>query len=84
MPYVLLAPPVAILTVVEGWAGGSLLADLGLCGLAAAWMLGMFTLRPGWQDRPAIMGVFVAGLLAITAVLVVRHPVFGLFTPAAS
>ncbi|MFC6404191.1 sensor histidine kinase [Planobispora longispora] len=83
VPYALLALPVAILMIVEDWTGGALLIDLGLFGLAAAWMLGMFTLRPGWWDRPRIMGVFVAGLLAITAVLVVRHPVFGLFTPAA-
>ncbi len=83
VPYALLALLVVILLLVEGWAGGSLLIDLGLCGLAAGWMLGMFTLRPGWRDRPRIMGVFVAGLLVITAVLVARHPVFGLFTPAA-
>ncbi|MEW9556360.1 sensor histidine kinase [Nonomuraea sp. NPDC050783] len=83
VPYALLALLVAVLMIAEGWAGGSLLIDLGLCGLAAAWMLGMFTLRPGLRDRPRIMGVFVAGLLAITAVLVIRHPVFGLFTPAA-
>ncbi|WP_327108173.1 sensor histidine kinase [Nonomuraea glycinis] len=83
VPYTLLVLPVSILTVVDGWTGGSLLIDLGLCGLAAAWMLGMFTLRPGWWDRPGIMGVFVAGLLVITAVLVVRQPAFGLFTPAA-
>jgi signal transduction histidine kinase len=82
VPYTLLALPVAILAIVEGWAGGSLLIDLGLCGLAAAWMLGMFTLRPGWWDRPRIMGVFVAGLIVITALLVARHPAFGLFTPA--
>ncbi|GAA2214485.1 sensor histidine kinase [Nonomuraea monospora] len=83
VPYALLALLVAILLVVEDWSDGSLLVDLGLCGLAAAWMLGMFTLRPGWRDRPRIMGVFVAGLLAITAVLVARQPAFGLFTPAA-
>ncbi len=82
VPYTLLALPVAILAIVEGWAGGSLLIDLGLCGLAAAWLLGMFTLRPGWWDRPRIMGVFVAGLIVITALLVARHPAFGLFTPA--
>ncbi|MFB9881957.1 histidine kinase, partial [Planobispora siamensis] len=82
VPYALLALPFAILMIVEGWTGGSSLIDLGLCALAAVWMLGMFTLRPGWWDRPRIMGVFVAGLLVITAVLVVRHPVFGLFTPA--
>ncbi|MFI6535970.1 sensor histidine kinase [Nonomuraea sp. NPDC050547] len=83
VPYALLVLLVAILLIVEDWAGGSLLVDLGLCGLAAAWMLGMFTLRPGWRNRPRIMGVFVAGVLVITAVLVARHPAFGLFTPAA-
>ncbi|MFI6904579.1 sensor histidine kinase [Nonomuraea sp. NPDC050394] len=83
VPYALLALLVAILLIVEDWADGSLLVDLGLCGLAAAWMLGMFTLRPGWRNRPRIMAVFVAGVLVITAVLVARHPAFGLFTPAA-
>ncbi|TYB57660.1 sensor histidine kinase [Nonomuraea sp. PA05] len=83
VPYALLALLVAILLVVEDRVDGSLLIDLGLCGLAAAWMLGMFTLRPGRRDRPRMMGVFVAGLLAITAVLVARQPAFGLFTPAA-
>ncbi|MEV0589395.1 sensor histidine kinase [Nonomuraea sp. NPDC050310] len=83
VPYALLALLVVILMIVEDWSGGALLIDLGLCGLAAAWMLGMFTLRPGWWDQPWIMGMFVAGLLVITAVLVARHPVFGLFTPAA-
>ncbi|MBB5079245.1 sensor histidine kinase [Nonomuraea endophytica] len=83
VPYALLALLVAILLIVEDWAGGSLPIDLGLCALAAAWILGMFTLRPGWRDRPWIMGVFVAGLIVITAVLVARHPAFGLFTPAA-
>ncbi|MEV4897536.1 sensor histidine kinase [Nonomuraea sp. NPDC055795] len=83
VPYALLVLLVAILLIVEDWAGGSLLVDLGLCGLAAAWMLGLFTLRPGWRNRPRIMAVFVAGVLVITAVLVARHPAFGLFTPAA-
>lgn len=58
------------------------LIDLVLCGLAAVWMLGMFTLRPAWRDRPRIMGVFFSGLLAITAILVLRDPTFGLLTPA--
>jgi signal transduction histidine kinase len=83
VPYALLVLLGAILMIVEDWAGGSLLIDLALCALAAVWMLGMFTLRPGWWDRPRIMGAFVAGLLVITAVLVARHPAFGLFTPAA-
>ncbi|RSM88746.1 two-component sensor histidine kinase [Kibdelosporangium aridum] len=66
----------------EPSAGHSLLIDLALCGLTAAWMYFMFTRRPDWWDRPVIMGVFFAGLVVLTAILVVRHPAFGFFTPA--
>ena len=83
VPYTLLAALV-VFTVIDKYAAGdSLLITLGLCGLAAAWMFFMFTLRPAWWDRPGIMGVFFTGLLLITAILVVRDPAFGLFTPAA-
>jgi signal transduction histidine kinase len=60
-------------------SGDTLLIDLALCALAAAWMLG--ALRPSWRERPVIMGVFFTGLVAVTAVLVVRDPWFGLLTP---
>ncbi|MBG0823011.1 sensor histidine kinase [Planomonospora sp. ID91781] len=82
VPYTLLAALAAFKVIARYPAGDRLLVDLGLCGLAAAWMLGMFTLRPAWWERPRIMGVFFTGLLVITAVLVVRDPAFGLFTPA--
>ncbi|GAA3656001.1 sensor histidine kinase [Nonomuraea antimicrobica] len=82
VPYSLLAALAAYKVIRGPAAGDSPLVDLGLCGLAAAWMLGMFTLRPAWRDRPRIMGVFFTGLAVITAILVVRDPVFGLFTPA--
>lgn len=78
VPYALLAAIVAF-KVLNGQTEP---ITLTLCALAAAWMLGMFTLRPSWWDRPGIMGVFFVGLLAITAVLVWRDPTFGLFTPA--
>ncbi|MCE7004726.1 sensor histidine kinase [Kibdelosporangium philippinense] len=58
------------------------LADLVLCAATAAWMYGMFTRRRDWWDRPVIMGVFFTGLLILTAILVIRHPAFGFFTPA--
>jgi hypothetical protein len=45
-------------------------------------MLWMFTLHPAWRDRPRLMGVFLAGLLPIMFVLVIRDPWFGFFTPA--
>jgi signal transduction histidine kinase len=76
-PYVLLAVLTAI-TVVARWsAPGPLAADLALCALTAAWMLWCFTLG---RARPA---VFFTGLIALTAVLVVRDPWFGCFTPVA-
>jgi signal transduction histidine kinase len=82
VPYTLLAALAAFTVIGERSAGGSLLITLGLCALAAAWMLGMFTLRPAWRARPRVMGVFFTGLLAVTALLVAQDPAFGLFTPA--
>ena len=81
-PYVLLAGLVGFTAVMERSAGESLAIDLTLGALAGAWMLWMFTLHPAWHERPPVMGVFLAVLLAIMAVLVVRDPWFGLFMPA--
>lgn len=82
VPYVLLGA-LTVVTVVAKWsAGASLYIDLGLCLLTAAWMLWMFTLHPAWQDRTPLMILFVAVLLVLMAVLVLRDPWFGIFTPA--
>ncbi|HEX4225154.1 MAG TPA: sensor histidine kinase [Pseudonocardiaceae bacterium] len=82
--------PYGLLLILAGFsvafkysAPGALLIDLALCLLAAAWMLGMYTLNPVWRERPIPMTVFVAGMVLITALLVVRGPWFGAFTPAA-
>jgi signal transduction histidine kinase len=61
---------------------GALAIDLALCAFLAVWMLWMATLHPGWRNRPILMAVFMAGLIAVTAVLVVRDPWFGFFAPA--
>src|ERR1051326_3447828 len=81
VPYALLG----VLVVVTGAIrrGDARLGALALCALAAAWMLGGYTLRPAWRDRPRVMVAFVAGLIAIMAGLVGRDPWFGLFAPAA-
>jgi signal transduction histidine kinase len=81
-PYVLLAIVAGVTVEIKRSAGGSLLIDLGLCALAAAWMLWMITLHPAWRERPPVMAVFLAGLIVITAILVIRDPWFGFFTPA--
>ena len=51
-----------------------------LCGLAALWILGLYTVHPPWRDRPRVMGVFLAGLLLISLVMVVRDPWFGFYS----
>ena len=81
-PYLLLALLAAVTVAVKHSAGGSLAIDLALCALAALWMFWMVTLHPGWSERPAVMAVFLAGLIAIMMILVLRDPWFGFFTPA--
>ncbi|MGX6600517.1 sensor histidine kinase [Micromonosporaceae bacterium Da 78-11] len=83
VPYTLLAGLTAYTVISRHDAGAALIVELGLCAAAAAWMLGMFTLRPGSWSRPRPMAVYVAGLLVLTAVLVLRDPTFGFFTPVA-
>ncbi|MCS7475558.1 sensor histidine kinase [Umezawaea endophytica] len=77
-PHALLAFLAATTYAVEGPAAR---VDLVLCALTAAWVLGVFTLRPAWRERTPVMVVFVTVLIVLTAVLVVRAPWFGLFTP---
>ncbi|WP_433431523.1 sensor histidine kinase [Nonomuraea sp. CA-141351] len=81
VPYALLAVLAAFTVTMK--EGGSLLVDLALCALTAAWMLWLFTLHPAWRERPRVMALFFTVLIVITAVLVVRDSWFGCFTPAA-
>jgi signal transduction histidine kinase len=83
VPYVLLALIVGCMVIVDQPTARSLDVTLVLCALAAAWTLWMVTLNPAWRQRPRVMGVYVAGLIAITALLVIHEPLFGFFVPAA-
>ena len=78
-PYLLLAVLAASTLTVRDEHGTSLLIDVSLCAVTAAWMLGMYTLNPGWRKRVPHMAVFVAGLLVLTAVLTARSGWFGFF-----
>ena len=51
LPYALLAILVVVTVASMRSAAGSLLIDLGLCVLAAAWMLWVFTLHPAWREE---------------------------------
>ncbi|MFF0309926.1 sensor histidine kinase [Streptosporangium sp. NPDC004379] len=81
VPYVLLAIMTGVTVAIRGSDGDLFGVDLALCALTAAWMLWMFTLHPAWRERPRIMGLFMGGLIVLMAILVVRDPWFGLFTP---
>jgi signal transduction histidine kinase len=57
--------------------GDTLLLDLSLSALAAGWML--WLLHPAWRQRTPYREVFVAGLIAITTLLVLRDSTFGFY-----
>src|SRR5262249_28095040 len=82
VPYVLLAILVIFTVLLKRSAGGSLLIDLALSALAAAWVLWMFTLHPAWRVRPRVMAAVFTGVTVIMALLVVRDSWFGFRAPA--
>jgi signal transduction histidine kinase len=79
-PYGFLAVLTLYTVIAKHGKGGSLVIDLVLCALTAAWTLWMFTLHPAWRVRQRPMAVFFVGFVALTAALVVRDPWFGFFT----
>ncbi|WP_042405225.1 sensor histidine kinase [Streptacidiphilus carbonis] len=78
-PYVVLAVLAVFRIVAARPPAGALRIDLALCGLAAAWILWMFTLHPQWTDRPRTMTVFFTGLVLVMGALVSRNASFGVF-----
>ena len=80
VPYVMLAFSAALTVFIRDAARQSFLLDLALCGLAAVWMLCLYTLVPAWRERPVGRTVFFTGLIAIMTVLIIRDPWFGFFT----
>jgi signal transduction histidine kinase len=82
VPYALLAILTGVTVAIRRSNGDSFVIDLALCALTAAWMLWVFTLHPAWRERPRVMGLFVGVLIVLMAILVIRDPWFGLFTPA--
>jgi signal transduction histidine kinase len=82
MPYLLLAV-LAVCTIVSQNADiPAMFIDLALCAVIAAWIWWMFTRHPAWRDRPIVMAIFVAVVVALTFVLVLREPWFGFFAIA--
>ncbi len=70
---------IVVIAVGTGSAA-ALLIDLALAAAAAAWMLWLYTLHPAWRERQELVSLFLAGLIALMAVMVLRDPYFGIFT----
>lgn len=81
VPYTMLAVLALFTTLVNADGTADRLLGFGLCAATAAWMLGMFTLRPN-RDHPTVMTVYFLGLVALTFALVLWDPTFGFFTTA--
>ena len=63
-----------------GTGGKTLVAELVLSGLSAAWILWVYTLHPTWRSRPRVMAVFITVLIVLGALLVFDNTLFGLYT----
>src|SRR3954447_17440519 len=51
----------------------------GLAALAGVWIAWFVTMHPEWEQRPGLMAVFFAGLVAIILILIWASPLFGFF-----
>ena len=80
LPYAMLALSAGLTVVIKNSEHQPWLIDMALCGLAATWMLCLYTLVPSWRDRRWATAVFFSGLIAIMTVLVIRDPWFGFYT----
>src|ERR1700737_4835917 len=80
VPWLGLAGSVVCVAAIDSGSARALLVDLALAVLAAAWMLWFFTLHPAWKDRTPLLTLSVAGLLVLMAVMVLRNPIFGIYS----
>ncbi len=76
-PYPVLAMLVAATIGIEWGDRPRLIVDLTLCAATAAWILAFRTLRPLRSERPAVVATFLAGVILLNLVLVLRAGWFG-------
>lgn len=73
LPFGLLAFSTVASMIQPDQGRGDRLVTLALVALAAAWVLGMYTLRPRrWRTRTGPMVVYFIGLLTLATVLTAR------------
>ena len=79
VPYFGLTVAVALTLVAHPPTWPDVRVTLALAAVAYGWVLWMFTLHPGWIDRPVLRVVAYAGMVVLAAVLVGMSPWFGFF-----
>jgi signal transduction histidine kinase len=80
LPYILLGVSTVLSVLTPGPTPGERAVTMALVVAAAAWALGMYTLRsPQWQKRTVPMIVYVGGQLALATALVAQQPIFFVF-----
>jgi signal transduction histidine kinase len=80
LPYILLGVGAVLALLTSGQTPRERLGTAALVAVAAAWALGMYTLRsPEWKRRTLPMVVYVGGQLALAGVLMARQPIFFVF-----
>jgi signal transduction histidine kinase len=81
LPYILLGVATVLALLTAGQTMRERLGTAALAAVAAAWVLGMYTLRSAeWKRRTAPMLAYVGGQLALAGVLMARQPIFFVFT----
>ncbi|HEY6492639.1 MAG TPA: sensor histidine kinase [Trebonia sp.] len=80
VPYLLLLVLATSIFTLTDEHGNELLINVALCVATALWMLGMYTLNPARRQQTPRTATFVAGLVVLTAALVIRDSWFGFFT----
>lgn len=82
LPYVVVGAVTAF-TVASTWGSWlDLSVDVGLCILLAVWMVAFRVFRLPWSARPAVIAVFMTGMIVLALLLVFRESWFGLLVIA--
>lgn len=81
-PYVVLAVLVAFTLGVQWGDWAELVPTLILCAATTVWIIVWRRLPPALHERPALIAVFMSGLIALNLALVFRDSWFGFLTIA--
>jgi signal transduction histidine kinase len=80
IPFVLLVIPTVITLLQPASSRAHLLGTLAVAAAAAGWVLALDTLNPSWElENRRLATVYFLGLLALSAILIIRAPWYGIF-----